>query len=222
MFYSELVKDERLQYGVAPARITRLERTAVARELYKRNRSKTNRSDGEEIDDDENDDNEDNDDITDNEYGDNEDDDEVLEIVSIGEVFTVHHTVNNDDKWLWAESRRSGKVGLLLAERVKVISEYDAHECEPWFHANTARENAISLLAAYGSGAYLVRPSEQFVGDFTLFFNADNIIHRFRIAGHSSGIGDSSDNDYKQKINSDETATDLESYFHFGGRNFSR
>ncbi len=52
-----------------------------------------------------------------------------------------------------------------------------------------------------GHLSYLVRPSDQSPGDFTLFFNAENVIHRFRITGCVS-------------------AEDNSTYFHIGGRNF--
>lgn len=38
-------------------------------------------------------------------------------------------------------------------------------------------------LILAGDCSYLVRPSEQSLGDFTLFFNANNVVHRFRITG---------------------------------------
>lgn len=55
-----------------------------------------------------------------------------------------------------------------------------------------------------GNCSYLVRPSDQSPGDFTLFFNADNIVHRFRITGCLN-----------------RTPNAIEKYFHIGGRDFT-
>jgi hypothetical protein len=53
-----------------------------------------------------------------------------------------------------------------------------------------------------------VRPSEQSLGDYTLFFNADNIVHRFRIIG-CVDVAENNNNNNNRK------------YFNIGGRDYT-
>ena len=88
----------------------------------------------------------------------------------------------------------------------------------------------FSNLIKAGNCSYLVRPSEQSSGDFTLFFNADNTIHRFRIMRQRYKKDDDQD---KNKKMSTEQSSDIliddsheddngHIYFQIGGRYFKR
>ena len=51
----------------------------------------------------------------------------------------------------------------------------------PWFHRNLSKNEAVDLLVRAGPGSFLVRPSDNSPGDYSLFFHINNQIQRFRI-----------------------------------------
>ena len=51
----------------------------------------------------------------------------------------------------------------------------------PWFHRNLSKNEAVDLLVRAGPGSFLVRPSDNSPGDYSLFFYINNQIQRFRI-----------------------------------------
>ncbi len=80
-----------------------------------------------------------------------------------------------------------------------------------------------------GNNSYLVRPSEQSMGDFTLFFNADNTIHRFRITRkqYESEIKSSKENSPESLSSSSSLVSTCNdenpnNCFQIGGRYFKR
>ena len=53
------------------------------------------------------------------------------------------------------------------------VSSHEMHFSEKWFHGKLSRQVAEDLLRNYthlGDGAFLVRESDTFVGDFSLSF----------------------------------------------------
>jgi hypothetical protein len=81
-----------------------------------------------------------------------------------------------------------------------------------------------------GNCSFLVRPSEQSSGDFTLFLNADITIHRFRIMRQRYNKDNGEDNN--KKMSTDQSSEILigDSHeddnghicFQIGGRYFKR
>uniref|UniRef100_A0A0L8H737 Ras GTPase-activating protein 1 n=1 Tax=Octopus bimaculoides TaxID=37653 RepID=A0A0L8H737_OCTBM len=49
------------------------------------------------------------------------------------------------------------------------------------FHENLSKEDAVEKLRQAGNGSFLVRPSEHYPGDYSLFFLHDKTVIRFRI-----------------------------------------
>lgn len=50
-----------------------------------------------------------------------------------------------------------------------------------WFHPNCTKNEAVDMLVKSGPGSFLVRPSDNSPGDYSLFFHINNQIQRFRI-----------------------------------------
>uniref|UniRef100_A0A7M5UTU2 Phosphoinositide phospholipase C n=1 Tax=Clytia hemisphaerica TaxID=252671 RepID=A0A7M5UTU2_9CNID len=68
-------------------------------------------------------------------------------------------------------------------EQNKDGNEDELHFSEKWFHRNISRVEAEKLLREYqkGDGSFLVRPSNMFVGDFSLSFWRQNKVQHCRI-----------------------------------------
>ncbi len=66
----------------------------------------------------------------------------------------------------------------LLADLDETI---DPNAVFPWFHRNLSKTEAVNLLVRAGPGSFLVRPSDNSPGDYSLFFHINNQIQRFRI-----------------------------------------
>ena len=98
----------------------------------------------------------------------------------VGERFRVFHEVD-DGEWLWAQSYETGDCGLLAAECVVCIDDDRLHEIEPWYYQNITKEDVRVILTTVGNFSFLVRPSEQEPGNYTLFFNHADVVHRYRI-----------------------------------------
>jgi len=160
MFYSELVKDEKLLIPIVPPVVYKVERTFLSV------RSHCRRSDW------------------------NNNEDNVLYFNSAGERFKVFHEVE-DGEWLWAQAISSGESGLLPANSVLRVEDERLHEIEPWYYDDITKDDVRVILASVGSFSYLVRPSEQAPGNYTLFFNAD-VIHRYRISEVDAELSKSS------------------------------
>ena len=114
MFYSELLKGEKLRYAVAPVRISKLDRVYVSIRGFV-NTSSTHHRGREE-----------------SPSGDAYEHatkhstvltylrDDILFVERVGELFTVYHEIG-DGEWLWARSIRTGAYGFLLAECVRCV-----------------------------------------------------------------------------------------------------
>ncbi|KAJ8962034.1 hypothetical protein NQ314_005816 [Rhamnusium bicolor] len=85
-----------------------------------------------------------------------------------GDIFFVHNDMGNG--WLWVTAHRTGEQGMIFRELVEDLDDsIDPNTVFPWFHPNS------------GPGSFLVRPSDNSPGDYSLFFHINNQIQRFRI-----------------------------------------
>ncbi|XP_040572741.1 ras GTPase-activating protein 1 isoform X2 [Lepeophtheirus salmonis] len=97
-----------------------------------------------------------------------------------GDIFFIHNDLG--DGWLWVTAHRSGDQGLVFRELLADLDEnIDPNAVFPWFHLNLDKEKAVGRLVKGGPGSYLVRPSDNSPGDYSLFFHINNQIQRFRI-----------------------------------------
>ncbi|XP_043221540.1 ras GTPase-activating protein 1-like isoform X2 [Amphibalanus amphitrite] len=97
-----------------------------------------------------------------------------------GDIFFVHNDCG--DGWLWVTAHRSGEQGLIFQELTETLDEtVDPNSVYPWFHGTVSKNEAVDLLVKAGPGSYLVRPSDNSPGDYSLFFHINNQIQRFRI-----------------------------------------
>ncbi|XP_017781849.1 PREDICTED: ras GTPase-activating protein 1 isoform X2 [Nicrophorus vespilloides] len=97
-----------------------------------------------------------------------------------GDIFFVHNDMG--DGWLWVTAHRTGEQGMIFRELVEDLDEsIDPNTVFPWFHPNCTKNEAVDLLVKAGPGSFLVRPSDNSPGDYSLFFHINNQIQRFRI-----------------------------------------
>ena len=117
--------------------------------------------------------------------------------VQKGDIFFVHNDLG--DGWLWVTAHRTGEQGLVFKVKstwtILTMKIYSLHKdllCDleesidpnavfPWFHRNLSKNEAVDLLVRAGPGSFLVRPSDNSPGDYSLFFHINNQIQRFRI-----------------------------------------
>ena len=97
-----------------------------------------------------------------------------------GDIFFVHNDLG--DGWLWVTAHRTGEQGLVFKDLLADLDEnIDPNAVFPWFHRNLSKNEAVDLLVRAGPGSFLVRPSDNSPGDYSLFFHINNQIQRFRI-----------------------------------------
>jgi len=97
-----------------------------------------------------------------------------------GDIFFVHNDLG--DGWLWVTAHRTGEQGLVFKDLLSDLDEnIDPNAVFPWFHRNLSKNEAVDLLVRAGPGSFLVRPSDNSPGDYSLFFHINNQIQRFRI-----------------------------------------
>ncbi|KAK3861358.1 hypothetical protein Pcinc_032675 [Petrolisthes cinctipes] len=125
-----------------------------------------------------------------------------------GDIFFVHNELS--DGWLWVTAHRTGEQGTIFSDLVENLDDdidpnivfswfhpditkndaidllikdddNDPNIVFSWFHPDITKNDAIDLLIKAGQGSFLVRPSDNSPGDYTLFFLTNNIIQRFRI-----------------------------------------
>lgn len=75
---------------------------------------------------------------------------------------------------------RTLESGLVFAELLAPVAA-DANECYPWFHTRLSKQEAVERLARAGAGAFLVRPSDNSPGHYSLFVHIGHSVQRFRI-----------------------------------------
>ncbi|CAG2112838.1 unnamed protein product [Medioppia subpectinata] len=97
-----------------------------------------------------------------------------------GDVFVVHNDLQNG--WLWCTNDRTLENGLVFGELLEQLDEScDENESHEWFHSKISKEEAVERLARAGVGAFLVRPSDNSPGNYSLFFHLGTSVQRFRI-----------------------------------------
>lgn len=97
-----------------------------------------------------------------------------------GDIFFVHNDLG--DGWLWVTAHRTGEQGLVFKDLLADLDEaIDPNAVFPWFHRILSKNEAVDLLVRAGPGSFLVRPSDNSPGDYSLFFHINNQIQRFRI-----------------------------------------
>lgn len=97
-----------------------------------------------------------------------------------GDIFFLHNDMG--DGWLWVTAHRTGEQGMIFRELVDDLDmTIDPNTVFPWFHPNCTKNEAVDMLVKAGPGSFLVRPSDNSPGDYSLFFHINNQIQRFRI-----------------------------------------
>ena len=97
-----------------------------------------------------------------------------------GDIFFLHNDMG--DGWLWVTAHRTGEQGMIFRELVEDLDpSIDPNTVFPWFHPNCTKNEAVDMLVKAGPGSFLVRPSDNSPGDYSLFFHINNQIQRFRI-----------------------------------------
>ena len=115
------------------------------------------------------------------------------------DIFFIHNDLG--DGWLWVTAHRTGEQGLVFRDLLADLDEtIDPNAVFPWFHPNLTKSEAVEMLVrgkliafcthgainnighfSGGPGSFLVRPSDNSPGDYSLFFHINNQIQRFRI-----------------------------------------
>ncbi|CAG0896577.1 unnamed protein product [Darwinula stevensoni] len=83
-----------------------------------------------------------------------------------GDIFFVHNELN--EGWLWVTAHRTGEQGIVFEELVETLDD----SIDP---------NSLCTIFLGGPESFLVRPSDNSPGDYSLFFHVNNQIQRFRI-----------------------------------------
>ncbi|CAB1321558.1 unnamed protein product [Coregonus sp. 'balchen'] len=98
-----------------------------------------------------------------------------------GDMFIVHNEL--DDGWMWVTNVRTEEQGLIVDDLVKEVGrEEDPHEGKVWYHGKISKQEAYNLLMTVGQVcSFLVRPSDNTPGDYSLFFRTNENIQRFKI-----------------------------------------
>ncbi|XP_064903742.1 ras GTPase-activating protein 1 isoform X4 [Columba livia] len=103
-----------------------------------------------------------------------------------GDMFIVHNEL--EDGWMWVTNLRTDEQGLIVEDLVEEVErEEDPHEGKIWFHGKISKQEAYSLLMTVGQVcSFLVRPSDNTPGDYSLYFRTSENIQRFKICPTSS------------------------------------
>uniref|UniRef100_H3A684 Ras GTPase-activating protein 1 n=1 Tax=Latimeria chalumnae TaxID=7897 RepID=H3A684_LATCH len=98
-----------------------------------------------------------------------------------GDMFIVHNEL--DDGWMWVTNLRTDEQGLIVEDLVEEVGrEEDPHEGKIWFHGKISKQEAYNLLMTVGQVcSFLVRPSDNTPGDYSLYFRTSENIQRFKI-----------------------------------------
>ncbi|XP_009074728.1 PREDICTED: ras GTPase-activating protein 1-like, partial [Acanthisitta chloris] len=103
-----------------------------------------------------------------------------------GDMFIVHNEL--EDGWMWVTNLRTDEQGLIVEDLVEEVGrEEDPHEGKIWFHGKISKQEAYNLLMTVGQVcSFLVRPSDNTPGDYSLYFRTSENIQRFKICPTSS------------------------------------
>uniref|UniRef100_A0A8C0HB83 Ras GTPase-activating protein 1 n=1 Tax=Chelonoidis abingdonii TaxID=106734 RepID=A0A8C0HB83_CHEAB len=95
-----------------------------------------------------------------------------------GDMFIVHNEL--EDGWMWVTNLRTDEQGLIVEDLVEeVVSVVYVNE---WFHGKISKQEAYNLLMTVGQVcSFLVRPSDNTPGDYSLYFRTSENIQRFKI-----------------------------------------
>lgn len=99
-----------------------------------------------------------------------------------GDMFIVHNEL--EDGWMWVTNVRTEEQGLIVEDLVEEVGrEEDPHEGKVWYHGKITKQEAYNLLMTVGQVcSFLVRPSDNTPGDYSLFFRTNENIQRFKIS----------------------------------------
>uniref|UniRef100_A0A8C7XMU9 RAS p21 protein activator (GTPase activating protein) 1a n=1 Tax=Oryzias sinensis TaxID=183150 RepID=A0A8C7XMU9_9TELE len=99
-----------------------------------------------------------------------------------GDMFIVHNEL--EDGWMWVTNVRTEEQGLIVEDLVEEVGrEEDPHEGKLWYHGKITKQEAYNLLMTVGQvSSFLVRPSDNTPGDYSLFFRTNENIQRFKIS----------------------------------------
>lgn len=102
-------------------------------------------------------------------------------LTSRGISYSYEHEINEDEDDEDEDDSSDKKPG----------NEDELHFAEKWFHRNISRQGAERLLNEYqkGDGSFLVRPSNMFVGDFSLSFWRRNKVQHCLIKSRTANDG---------------------------------
>ncbi|XP_078420896.1 ras GTPase-activating protein 1-like [Cetorhinus maximus] len=103
-----------------------------------------------------------------------------------GDMFIVHNEL--EDGWMWVTNLRTDEQGLIVEDLVEEVDrEEDPHEGKIWFHGKISKQDAYTLLMTVGQiCGFLVRPSDNTPGDYSLYFRTNENIQRFKISPTSN------------------------------------
>lgn len=138
MYYSELVKGEKLLNPIPPPIVYKLERTCLSTRPYPSPKFPQDQLS--------------NNISPDNEWSNSED---ILYFNNIGERFRVFHEIE-DGEWLWAQALSTNECGLLLAECVVYVDDDKLHEIEPWYYSNITKEDVRIILASGNEFSFFI------------------------------------------------------------------
>lgn len=103
-----------------------------------------------------------------------------------GDLFILQNDLA--DGWFWCRDVKTGNSGMVFSHLVEEISEeIDPNEVFPWFHARLSKADAVNKLAQAGPGSFLVRPSDNSPGNYTLFYHVGTTVQRFLIVRSADG-----------------------------------
>ncbi|XP_057206192.1 ras GTPase-activating protein 1 isoform X2 [Triplophysa rosa] len=99
-----------------------------------------------------------------------------------GDMFIVLNEL--EDGWMWVTNVRTEEQGLIVDDLVEEVGrEEDPHEGKIWYHGKINKQEAYNLLMTVGQVcSFLVRPSDNTPGDYSLFFRTNENIQRFKIS----------------------------------------
>uniref|UniRef100_A0A8C9NR48 Ras GTPase-activating protein 1 n=1 Tax=Serinus canaria TaxID=9135 RepID=A0A8C9NR48_SERCA len=104
-----------------------------------------------------------------------------------GDMLIVHNEL--EDGWMWVTNLRTDEQGLIVEDLVEeVVSNFIFKSVvELWFHGKISKQDAYNLLMTVGQVcSFLVRPSDNTPGDYSLYFRTSENIQRFKICPTSS------------------------------------
>uniref|UniRef100_A0A8C6VAV7 RAS p21 protein activator 1 n=1 Tax=Naja naja TaxID=35670 RepID=A0A8C6VAV7_NAJNA len=94
-----------------------------------------------------------------------------------GDMFIVHNEL--EDGWMWVTNLRTDEQGLIVED---LVEEVVSNIIQLWFHGKISKQEAYSLLMTVGQvSSFLVRPSDNTPGDYSLYFRTSENIQRFKI-----------------------------------------